>query len=145
VTALFERITECPPLYDRARGADALDSLAKALQGTPELATAAKLLDGSPKVRELLQATFSASPYLTALALRHPANLADCLLADPDSYLAEARAGLAAAVAKASTTAEVMALLRQFKHRMALLTGLAELGGVWPIEAALEAMSVTAD
>ena len=40
---------------------------------------------------------------------------------------------------------EVMTLLRRFKHRMALLTGLAELGGVWPTEAALEAMSVTAD
>jgi glutamate-ammonia-ligase adenylyltransferase len=38
-----------------------------------------------------------------------------------------------------------MALLRRFKHRMALLTGLAELGGVWTTEAALEAMSVTAD
>ena len=36
-------------------------------------------------------------------------------------------------------------LLRRFKHRMALLTGLAELGGVWPTEATLEAMSVTAD
>ena len=38
-----------------------------------------------------------------------------------------------------------MALLRRFKHRMALLTGLADLGGVWPTEAALEAMSATAD
>jgi glutamate-ammonia-ligase adenylyltransferase len=145
VTALFERITECPTLYDRARGADALDSLAKALQGAPELAPAAKLLSESRRVRELLEATFSASPYLTALALRHPASLAECLLSDPDSYLAEARAGLATAVAQTSTAAEVMTLLRRFKHRMALLTALAELGGVWPIEAALEAMSVTAD
>jgi glutamate-ammonia-ligase adenylyltransferase len=145
VTALFERITECPPPYDRARGADALDSLIKAFQGAPELAPAVKLLSESPRVRELLEATFSASPYLTALALRHPGSLAECLLGDPDSQLAEARAGLAAAVAQASTIAEVMALLRRFKHRMALLAALAELGGVWPIEAALEGMSVTAD
>ena len=99
----------------------------------------------SAKVRDLLTASFSASPYLTALALRHPVSLADCLLRDPDVYLAEARAELAASVGQADTTSEVMALLRQFKHRMALLTGLADLGGVWPTEAALEAMSVTAD
>ena len=145
MTAFFERITECPRLYDGARGKDALASLAKALQGAPELASAAKLFGESNKVRELLEATFSASPYLTALALRHPADLAGCLLGDPDFYLGEARAGLAAAVAQASAMSEVMTLLRRFKHRMALLTGLAELGGVWPTEAALEAMSVTAD
>jgi [glutamine synthetase] adenylyltransferase / [glutamine synthetase]-adenylyl-L-tyrosine phosphorylase len=145
VTALFERISECPRVHDAARGADALDSLSNALRDVPELAAATKLLSESPKVRELLEATFSASPYLTALALRHPTDLADCLLGDPDSQLAEARAGLAVAIAQASTTPEVMALLRRFKHRMALLTGLAELGGVWPNEAALEAMSVTAD
>jgi len=145
VTAFFERITESPRVYDAARGADALESLAKAFQGASELAPAAKLLSKSAKVRELLKAAFSASPYLTALALRHPASLAGCLLSDPDAYLAEARAGLAAAAAQASATSEVMALLRRFKHRMALLTGLAELGGVWPTEAALEAMSVTAD
>ncbi len=38
-----------------------------------------------------------------------------------------------------------MALLRRFKRRMALLTGLADLGGVWPTEATLEAMSAAAD
>jgi [glutamine synthetase] adenylyltransferase / [glutamine synthetase]-adenylyl-L-tyrosine phosphorylase len=145
VTALFERITECPRVYDATRGADALDSLSKSFGDVAELAPAAKLLAEQPKVRELFKAIFSASPYLTALALRHPADLADCLLGDPDSYLAEARAGLAAAIAQASATSEVMALLRRFKHRMALLIGLAELGGVWPTEAALEAMSVTAD
>ena len=145
MTAFFERITECPRRYDAARGADALESLSKAFRGAPELAPAAKLLSESSKVRELLETTFSASPYLTALALRRPASLAGCLLRDPDADLAEARAGLAAAVAQASATSEVMALLRRFKHRMALLTGLAELGGVWTTEAALEAMSVTAD
>ena len=52
-------------------------------------------------------------------------------LRDPDVYLTEARAELAASVGQADPTSEVMALLRQFKHRMALFTGLADLGGVW--------------
>ena len=38
-----------------------------------------------------------------------------------------------------------VALLRRFKHRIALLTGLADLGGVWSTEATLSAMSVAAD
>ena len=145
MTAFFERIIECPRVYDAARGTDAFDSLAKAFQGSPEVAAAAKLLGESSKVGDLLAASFSASPYLTALALRHPASLADCLMRDPDVYLTEARAELAASVSQAAATSEVMTLLRRFKHRMALLTGLADLGGVWPTETALEAMSATAD
>jgi [glutamine synthetase] adenylyltransferase / [glutamine synthetase]-adenylyl-L-tyrosine phosphorylase len=145
VTAFFERITECSRVYDAARGADALQSVTKAFQGAPDLAPAAKLLGESSKVRELIEAAFSASPYLTALALREPAALAACLLRDPDVYLAEARAEFATAAGDATLTSEVMTLLRRFKHRMALVAGLADLGGVWPTEATLEAMSVTAD
>jgi [glutamine synthetase] adenylyltransferase / [glutamine synthetase]-adenylyl-L-tyrosine phosphorylase len=145
VTAFFERITECPRVYDATRGPDALESLTKAFSGTSELAPAAQLLDESAATRDLLQASFSASPYLTTLALRDPASLAECLLCDPDAYLAEARATLAASISQPAATSEVMTLLRRFKHRMALLTGLADLGGVWSTEAALEAMSATAD
>ncbi|MEX1059814.1 MAG: bifunctional [glutamine synthetase] adenylyltransferase/[glutamine synthetase]-adenylyl-L-tyrosine phosphorylase, partial [Methyloceanibacter sp.] len=145
MTAFFERITECPRVYDAARGADVLASLTKAFGGASDLAPAAKLLAEAPKVRELLTASFSGSPYLASLALRDPAILAECLLRDPDAHLAEARAALAAAIAKAPTVQEVMALLRRFKRRMALLTGLADLGGVWPTEAPLEAMSAAAD
>jgi glutamate-ammonia-ligase adenylyltransferase len=145
VTAFFERITECPRLYDGARGADVLENLTKAFSAAPELAPAAKLLADAPKVRELLEASFSGSPYLASLATRDPAGLADCLLRDPDSYLAEARAALAADLGQASATSEVMALLRRFKRRMALLTGLADLGGVWSTEGSLEAMSAAAD
>jgi glutamate-ammonia-ligase adenylyltransferase len=145
VTAFFERITEAPRVYDAARGDDALQSLTEALAGTPNLAPAAKLLGATPKLRALLAATFSCSPYLTFLALRDPATLAECVLRDPDAHLAEARAELAAAVAEAPSAKEAMALLRRHKRRMALLTGLADLGGVWPTETTLAAMSAAAD
>jgi len=145
VTAFFERITECPRVYDAARGADVLESLIKAFGGASNLAPAARLLAEAPKVEELLSASFSGSPYLASLALRDPPVLAECLLRDPDAHLAEARAALAAAIAQAPTTQEVMTLLRRFKHRMALLAGLADLGGVWPTEATLEVMSAAAD
>jgi glutamate-ammonia-ligase adenylyltransferase len=145
VTALFERITERPRVYDAARGGDALASLTKAFGQAADLAQAAKLLVEAPKVRELLAAILSCSPYLTSLALRDPATLADCLLRDPDAHVTQSRAALAAAVAEAPTAQEVMALLRRFKRRIALLAGLADLGGVWPTEATLEAMSAAAD
>jgi [glutamine synthetase] adenylyltransferase / [glutamine synthetase]-adenylyl-L-tyrosine phosphorylase len=145
VTAFFERITQAPGVYDAARSADALDSLIEALRGAPDLAPAAKIVAEVPSAQELLGGVFSASPYLTSLALRDPALLAECLLRDPDAHLAEARIALSAAVTQAATLTDVMALLRRFKRRIALLTGLADLGGVWTTEATLQAMSGAAD
>ncbi|MGZ8399677.1 MAG: bifunctional [glutamine synthetase] adenylyltransferase/[glutamine synthetase]-adenylyl-L-tyrosine phosphorylase [Methyloceanibacter sp.] len=145
MTAFFERITEVPRVFDAARGDDALESLSKALADTPDLAPAAKLVCEAPKLRALLAATFSCSPYLTSLALRDPATLAECVLRDPHAHLTQARAELATAIGEAPSAKEVMALLRRYKRRMALLTGLADLGGVWPTETTLAAMSATAD
>jgi [glutamine synthetase] adenylyltransferase / [glutamine synthetase]-adenylyl-L-tyrosine phosphorylase len=145
VTAFFERITQAPLVHDAARGADALTSLSRTLRDAPDLAPAADLVTEAPLVRELLAASFSGSPYLASLALRDPSSLADCLLRDPDAHVAEARSALAAAIAETATAKEVMGLLRRFKHRIALLTGLADLGGVWSTEATLSAMSAAAD
>ncbi|HSD92337.1 MAG TPA: bifunctional [glutamine synthetase] adenylyltransferase/[glutamine synthetase]-adenylyl-L-tyrosine phosphorylase [Methyloceanibacter sp.] len=144
MTAFFERITQAPCVYDAARGADAVETLAKAFRGEAGLASAGKLLK-EPKVRDLLAGTFSSSPYLTSLALRDPALLAECLLRDPDAQLAEACEALAGEIAEATTTQQVMVLLRRFKRRVALLTGLAELGGVWPVEASFAAISAAGD
>jgi glutamate-ammonia-ligase adenylyltransferase len=145
VTAFAERITEYPLVYDAARGADVLDAVVKALQHTPELAAAADAVADMPKVKELLEATFSCSPFLSLLSQRDPSLLADCLVLDPDTHLADAQRALAEAVAQAPTTKEVMTLLRRFKRRTALLTGLADLGGVWAKEATLSALSTAAD
>ncbi|HMK42432.1 MAG TPA: bifunctional [glutamine synthetase] adenylyltransferase/[glutamine synthetase]-adenylyl-L-tyrosine phosphorylase [Methyloceanibacter sp.] len=145
MTAFFERIAETPQVFDAARGADVLDGVREAFRASPELAPAARLVSDEPRVRQLLGASFSGSPYLAALALRNPALLADCLLRDPDSHLAEARASLAKEVGGAASPKDAMATLRRFKQRIALLVGLADLGGVWPTEGALNATSVAAD
>lgn len=145
MTAFFERIGERPLIYDEARGADVLDTLAKAFGGSEQLAAAAELLKDRRKVRELLAASLSGAPYLAALAQRDPGLLAECLLRDPGTHLEEACLGLASAVEAAPTSKEVMAILRGFKRRTALLVGLADLGGVWPTEETLRALSVAAD
>jgi [glutamine synthetase] adenylyltransferase / [glutamine synthetase]-adenylyl-L-tyrosine phosphorylase len=132
-------------VYDAARGADVLQSLTQAFRDTAAFAPAAALIAEAPKARELLEAAFSASPYLAALAQRTPADLAACLLRDPEAHAREARISLADAVARAATSQEVAAHLRHFKRRMALLVGLADLGGVWSTEGTLHALSATAD
>jgi [glutamine synthetase] adenylyltransferase / [glutamine synthetase]-adenylyl-L-tyrosine phosphorylase len=145
VTAFFEAVAERPEIFDAARADDVLDSLAKAFASDAALAPAAALLRDAPNVRELLAAAFSGAPYLAALALRDPSLLADCLLRDADRHLDGAVAGLSCAVEAARTPKEVMAILRRFKRRIALLVGLADLGGVWSTEATLRAMSSAAE
>ncbi|MGH6747889.1 MAG: hypothetical protein ACRECI_01040, partial [Methyloceanibacter sp.] len=79
MTAFFERIAETPHVFDAARGADVLDGVKEAFRASPDLAPAERLVSDEPRVRQLLSATFSGSPYLASLALRNPSLLADCL------------------------------------------------------------------
>lgn len=144
MTAFADRITDRPQVYDADRGADVLQSVLDVLRETPRLEAAAGIAE-SLKPKALLEAVFSAAPYLAALAQRAPDILADCLMRDCDAHLAEAGAALAVDVAKASSAKDVMVLLRRFKQRSALLSALADLGGVWSTEATLNALSEAAD
>ncbi len=144
MTALADRITECPEVYDAARGADVYQAVCQAFAESPVLAKAAEAA-ATPDAAALLQAVFSGSGYLAALAQRSPDLLADCLTRDPDTHLDEAREALAEEVAQAPGTKEAMVLLRRFKQRSALLTALADLGGVWPTEQTLAGLSEAAD
>ena len=144
MTAFVERITELPKIYDADRGADVLAGVLKSLREVPALAASAEIL-AAPKPAALLEAVFSAAPYLAALSSRSPHLLLECLTRDPDVHFAQARAALAQDVAQAPGSKEAMTLLRQFKQRTALLTGLADLGGVWSTEMTFRALSEAAD
>ena len=144
MTAFADRITECPEICDAARGTDVLDGVLTSLRETPGLEAAADIA-ASPKLKALLEAVFSAAPYLAALSTRAPELLADCLTRDCDTHLSEAGAALSVDVASAPGAKEVMALLRRYKQRSALLTALADLGGVWSTETTLKALSEAAD
>ncbi|MHA1517637.1 MAG: bifunctional [glutamine synthetase] adenylyltransferase/[glutamine synthetase]-adenylyl-L-tyrosine phosphorylase [Alphaproteobacteria bacterium] len=144
MTAFADRITESPEVYDAARGADVLQGVLTQLRETPGLEAAADIA-AAPKPRALLEALFADSPYLAALSTRAPDLLADCLARDCDTHLTEAGATLAVDVANAPGAKEVMFLLRRFKQRSALLSALADIGGVWSTEATLKALSEAAD
>jgi glutamate-ammonia-ligase adenylyltransferase len=139
VTQFHERIAEFPLIFDENRARDVLDTLIK---NSGQLA---ELIARSDNVRALLGGAFSSSSYLAALALRDPDLLADCLLRDPEEHIARARAELAGRIGESGAAKEVSALLRRFKRRIALLAGLADLGGVWKVDSVIAAMSEAAD
>ena len=67
------------------------------------------------------------------------------LLSDPGARLNAMSSDLAANLAKAATLPEAMRDLRRYKTEVALLIGLADLGGVWPVMQVTRALSETAD
>ncbi|KKK67357.1 hypothetical protein LCGC14_2954870, partial [marine sediment metagenome] len=90
---------------------------------------AARFGDLAPELRDLLCGTAGCSPYLRGLMDRHEAWLRAALDQGPEL----AMAGLMAEMAGLPDN-ELGAGLRQAKSRMALLTALADLGGVWSLE-----------
>ncbi len=140
---LADSINSAPRVYDQARADQVLADLEAAAATTPAAGLAATI--GAPTVRALLQGVASGSPYLTTLMTRDPERLARVLLSDPLARLTTMSSDLAANLAKAATLPEAMRDLRRYKTEAALLIGLADLGGVWPVMQVTRALSETAD
>ena len=99
----------------------------------------------SQREQDLLYAIFSASPFLTSLIKRHPARLTTCLMANPEAHFESLRRTLEQATATALSAPDLMRALRLFKTDVALLTALADLGGVWPVMTVTRVLSEAAD
>ena len=117
------RITRQPIAFDPAAAADAM----------------ACLPGFGPEVTGLLAGTAGCSPYLKSLMLREAGWLIEAL-AGPEAAVAAVFAGLDGVALDA-----LPAMFRQAKRRVALVTALADLGGVWPLEAVTEALTRLAD
>jgi glutamate-ammonia-ligase adenylyltransferase len=127
-TPLGERITPRGPIVDGAAAERARERLA-------ELAARDGWADLLDAAWAALAPVFAASAYLTNLSRRLPDALRR-VLAEP----AEARlAGLLAADSSSE------AALRDLKAEIHLLTALADLGGVWDLEAVTGALTAFAD
>jgi len=119
------------------------------LEDGPVRAQALALTD-EPGPRRLLEALFGNSPFLGQCLLREPGYLATLLDTGFDHGLTALLAGLAAEAGAIRGPGEpelrqLMALLRQAKRRAALLIGLADIGGVWPLEQVTRALSDLAE
>jgi [glutamine synthetase] adenylyltransferase / [glutamine synthetase]-adenylyl-L-tyrosine phosphorylase len=122
--ALAARIRRAPRVHDRARAEEA----------------AAPFSDLAPEIRELIGASASASPHLSALLAKEGDWLRQALGEPPE-------AAFAALLAEAAAE-DVAALgprLRIAKRRAALLIALADLGGIWDLEAVTGALTDLAD
>ncbi|MEP3844951.1 MAG: glutamine-synthetase adenylyltransferase [Paracoccaceae bacterium] len=116
-----QRITRIPRPFDSERGEDALKHL-------PDL---------PQDLRDLFQGTAGCSPYLAEL-MRHEADWIVPAIADPED-------ALTTCLAISWRDADLANTLRQAKRRVALLTALADLGGVWSLENVTQALTQLAD
>ncbi|MEL6236553.1 MAG: bifunctional [glutamine synthetase] adenylyltransferase/[glutamine synthetase]-adenylyl-L-tyrosine phosphorylase [Pseudomonadota bacterium] len=122
-TRLADRITAAPRAHDPARGLDALNAL-------PSL---------GPDAQALITGTAGTSGFLAGLIGREAAWLADAFDTPPE----EALAGLLAPLPDPQALPD--SLLRQRRRRLALLTALCDLGGVWALSEVTGALTAFAD
>ena len=96
---------------------------------------------GGIDLNGLLIAIFGNSPFLTDLAFAEPSIVCDLLAKGPDATF---EALLADKPADGKRTA-LMAHLRRTRKRVALLTALADIGGIWPLHKVTETLTRFAD
>ncbi len=97
--------------------------------------------DGAAGLNDQLIALFGNSPFLTDLAFAEPSIVSDVLVKGPDATF---EALLAEQPADDKRTA-LMAHLRRTRKRVALLTALADISGIWPLHKVTEALTRFAD
>jgi [glutamine synthetase] adenylyltransferase / [glutamine synthetase]-adenylyl-L-tyrosine phosphorylase len=135
---LKPRIRPLPAGRAKARIAE-LSQAAKESGGT----SLPKLIEDG-KLGGFLAAVMESSPFLRALMLDDPKRLAAILAAAPEARLQTLIAAAANAGEEASE-AELMAALRRARAEIALLTALADLGGVWDVRTFTAALTDFAD
>lgn len=133
--ALGLRLKPCGPV----RHAEAAGRIQERLVEAAEVNGWRATLDGAWGA---LEPVFAASPYLGGLARRWPERLRQILETAPETRLAEI---LAATDAIDGPADEAKAPLRWLKAELHLLTALADLGGVWDLDAVTGALSRFAD
>ena len=141
---LADRITSAPIPHDEALAARYVGEL-RAKLAEPDTAELAACLDANGKVAALLRGIFGCSPFLTSLIIADPGGLWACLSAAPEQQLGQIGAALAERMAKATRLDDAMEPLRRAKKRLALITALADLGGVWGVDDVTAALSDGAD
>ncbi|CCQ72528.1 Glutamate-ammonia-ligase adenylyltransferase [Magnetospira sp. QH-2] len=102
-------------------------------------------LQATEQGKALLNALFGNSPYLTQSAVLEPGFLRDLLADGPDATRDKVMEGLDALSKDLPTVADLSRLIRVAKRRVALLTALADIAGIWSLELVTEALTTLAE
>ena len=114
-------------------------------QSDPEQAAFAENLSTDSDGRRLLEAVYGNSPFLGRCFEQESAFVQDFLARGADAVFADLIAAVEAEIGQDSSEAHVMSFLRRSRQRVALLVGLADMAGIWPIGAVTLALSKFAD
>ncbi|MGH6877013.1 MAG: bifunctional [glutamine synthetase] adenylyltransferase/[glutamine synthetase]-adenylyl-L-tyrosine phosphorylase [Rhizomicrobium sp.] len=123
---------EPPRAFDPTRAERAFDALGDAVAGIPE------------RAREIFGSAFGNSPYLCRLALRERTGLR-AMWEEGPAAIFERAAQNADYVYAVRDAPEAMAVLRSAKRRAALAIALADIAGLWDIDAVTQALTRFAD
>ncbi len=118
------RISRAPIPFDRAQGIDAASSFA----------------DLGPNVVGLIQGAAGCSPFLKSLLAKEMAWVRAALRQSPEETLSSLLGDV-----KNLKTEHLAVELRRAKGRVALLVGLCDLGGIWPLMQVTQALTDFAD
>lgn len=102
-------------------------------------------LESDPVGQVLIDSVFGNSPYLGRCLVQEPGCLVSFLTDGPDAAFATLMADMEAALAMETSQNRVMIELRRAKRRTALITGLADITDLWPLEKITEALTQLAE
>jgi [glutamine synthetase] adenylyltransferase / [glutamine synthetase]-adenylyl-L-tyrosine phosphorylase len=145
IAALWERIAEFPCVGEEdGRFAEDMAAVCEACSDDDVRARLNSLF-AQPAVRDLVSGLFAGSPYLKGLMLRDGDRLERLLAGSPEESFASLKLLLVSRLGAAGSISDAMHALRVFKTDVALLTGLCDLAGIWPVMQVTQVLTETAD
>jgi [glutamine synthetase] adenylyltransferase / [glutamine synthetase]-adenylyl-L-tyrosine phosphorylase len=142
---LVEAIAAAPHLGQPAWAFGQVEAWLEGLAGSSAGPALTRLIRDHPAVMKLLAGLSEGAPFLWRLAADDPQRLRRLLECDPERHLDDLLAENAAALAAATSDAEVMGLLRRLKQEATLLVALLDTGGVWEVMRVTAALTALAD
>ena len=134
-----------PAGHDAEAAARGLAQLSRSAREADDAALVSfvEALAADPQARALTVALFGNSPFLGQCLLREISFASDLFSAPPERSLDAVLNGLAGQCA--GPTSQVMLALRIARRRVALLTAIADIAGLWPLDRVTGALSAFAD
>jgi len=142
---LYRRLKQAPLPSEDLRIDDDLNALRAEAAKSDGVSPAQLAALDSPQATALLRGIWSGSPYLTGLIRQSPQRLLRLLASPPEPHFQELKTRLADEMSACADDAGAQRLLRNFKSEVALLSALADLGGVWPVMTVTRILTETAD